>query len=91
MRGLEKLPLLDCIEISSELGSHGQTGGDGVVPGSHDVMTNKYLVTLTRVIMTGGNCPIMSLCVKTARRKHGEFTCVGGRAKLLRDNIAIFL
>ena len=41
-QGLEKLPLLDCIEISS----HGQAGGDGVVPGSHDVMTNKYLVTL---------------------------------------------
>ena len=45
--GAEKLPLLDCIEISSELRSHGQAGSDGVVPGSHDVMTNKYLVTLT--------------------------------------------
>ena len=83
MRGLEKLPLLDCIEISSELGSHGQTGGDGVVPGSHDVMTNKYLVTLTRVIMTGGNCPIMSLCVKTARRKQWRVHLRGGPGEII--------
>ena len=89
--------------------------GDGVVSWSHDVMTNKYLVTpsVSGFIMTGGNCPDNEQCVKTevtvpgprlvvdvyfsrlimsnVWRKHGEFTCVGGRAKLSRDNIVIFL
>ena len=75
--------MLDCIEISSELRSHGQAGSDGVVPGSHDVMTNKYLVTLTGYYDRVEIALIMSLCVKTERRKQWRVHLRGGPREII--------
>ena len=83
-RGLEKLPLLDCIEISSEPRSHGQAGGDGVVPGSHDVMTNKYLVTLTGYY-DGWKLPDNEFMCEVCEKKTVESSPAWGAARNYRE------